>query len=169
MPPGRSEAAAALGASPLPSRCCPLLLGAASTCYLLLKPPGPLKEQADVTRGLRENSRVRAPPTFCVKREHTARHLFNTMPSRKRVLCWAHPHILMPLCVPCVAAHSCPTPCNPVVCSPPGSSVYRDSPGKNTGVGYHALLLGIFPAQGLNPGLPHCWRILYYLSQCSLF
>ena len=62
-----------------------------------------------------------------------------------------------------------PTPCNPVVCSPPGSSVYRVSPGKNTGVGYHALLLGIFPAQGLNPGLPHCWRILYYLSQCSLF
>ena len=28
-----------------------------------------------------------------------------------------------------------------------------DSPGKNTGVGYHALLQGIFPTQGLNPCL----------------
>ena len=39
-----------------------------------------------------------------------------------------------------------------------------DSPGKNTGVGCHALLQGIFPAQGLNPGLPHCRQILYRLS-----
>ena len=30
-------------------------------------------------------------------------------------------------------------------CSPPGSSVYGDSPGKNTGVGCHSLLQGIFP------------------------
>ena len=29
--------------------------------------------------------------------------------------------------------------------SPPGSSVHGDSPGKNTGVGCHALLQGIFP------------------------
>ena len=27
-------------------------------------------------------------------------------------------------------------------CSPPSSSVHRDSPGKNTGVGCHALLQG---------------------------
>ena len=33
-------------------------------------------------------------------------------------------------------------------CSPPGSSVHEDSPGKNTGVGCHALLQGIFPTQG---------------------
>ena len=26
------------------------------------------------------------------------------------------------------------------LCSPPGSSVHEDSPGKNTGVGCHALL-----------------------------
>ena len=39
-----------------------------------------------------------------------------------------------------------------------------DSPGKNTGVGYHALLQGIFPTQGLNPGLPLCRQILYHLS-----
>ena len=49
-------------------------------------------------------------------------------------------------------------------CSPPGSSVHRDSPGKNTGMGCHALLQGIFPTQGLNPGLPHCRQIAYHLS-----
>ena len=42
----------------------------------------------------------------------------------------------------------CPTLCNPMDCSPPGSSVHGDSPGKNTGVGCHALLQGIFPTQG---------------------
>ena len=32
--------------------------------------------------------------------------------------------------------------------SPPGSSVHGDFPGKNTEVGCHALLQGIFPTQG---------------------
>ena len=36
--------------------------------------------------------------------------------------------------------------------------------GQNTGVGFHSLLQGIFPAQGSNPSLPHCWRILQELS-----
>ena len=55
-----------------------------------------------------------------------------------------------------VKVKSCPTLCDPMDCSPPGSSVHGDSPGKNTGVGCHALLQGIFPTQGSNPGLPHC-------------
>ena len=38
-------------------------------------------------------------------------------------------------------------------CSPPGFSVHGDSSGKNTEVGCHILLQGIFPTQGLNPGL----------------
>ena len=46
----------------------------------------------------------------------------------------------------------------------PGSSIHGDSPGKNTGVGCHVLLQGIFPTQGLNPGLLHCRQILYHLS-----
>ena len=33
-------------------------------------------------------------------------------------------------------------------CSLPGSSVHGDSPGKNTGLGCHFLLQGIFPTQG---------------------
>ena len=39
-----------------------------------------------------------------------------------------------------------------------------DSPGQNTGVGSLSLLQGIFPIQGLNPGLPHCRWILYQQS-----
>ena len=38
-------------------------------------------------------------------------------------------------------------------CSLPGSSVHGNSPGKNTGVGCHSFLQGIFLTQGLNPGL----------------
>ena len=38
------------------------------------------------------------------------------------------------------------------------------SQGKNTGVGCHALLQGIFPTQGSNLGLLHCRQILYLLS-----
>ena len=36
---------------------------------------------------------------------------------------------------------------DPMDCSPPGSSVHGDSPGKNTEAGCHALLQGIFPTQ----------------------
>ena len=64
----------------------------------------------------------------------------------------------------CVVAQSCLTLRNTEDCSPPGSSVHGDPPGKNTGVGCHALLQGIFPTQGSSPGLPHCRRILYSLN-----
>ena len=46
----------------------------------------------------------------------------------------------------------------------PGSSVHGDSLGRNIGVGGHALLQGIFPTQGLNPGLLYCRWIVYQLS-----
>ena len=63
-----------------------------------------------------------------------------------------------------LVAHLCPTLCDPMDYSPPGSSVHGDSSGKNTGVGCHALFQGIFLTQGLNPGLPYCRQILYHLS-----
>ena len=50
----------------------------------------------------------------------------------------------------CLVAQSCPTVCDPMDWSPPGSSVHGDSPGKNTGVGCHVLLQGTFPTQGWN-------------------
>ena len=63
-----------------------------------------------------------------------------------------------------LVTQSCPTLCNPMDCSLPGSSAHGDSPGKNTRVGCHTLLQGIFQTQGSNPSLLHCrWR-LYCLS-----
>ena len=51
----------------------------------------------------------------------------------------------------CLVAQLCLTLCDPR--SLPGSSVHGDSPGKNTGVGCHFLLQGIFLTQGSNPCL----------------
>ena len=69
------------------------------------------------------------------------------------------------LCVhACLVTQLCPTLCNPVGYSPPGLSDHGASPGKKTGVGCHALLQGIFPTQGSNPGLRHCKQIFYHLS-----
>jgi len=60
-------------------------------------------------------------------------------------------------------SHSVVSDCDPMDCSPPGSSVLGDSSNKNTGVGCcDALLQGIFPTQGLNPGVLHSRRILYH-------
>ena len=58
----------------------------------------------------------------------------------------------------CLVTQSYATLCNTMDCCPPGSSVHRDSPGKNTGEGCHALLQVIFPTQRLNPGLPLAGR-----------
>ena len=63
-----------------------------------------------------------------------------------------------------LSAQSCLTFCNLMDCKLPDSSVHGDSPGKNTRVGSHDLLQGIFPTQGLNPGLLHCRHILYCLN-----
>ena len=59
---------------------------------------------------------------------------------------------------------SCLTLCDPMDYNPPASSVPGDSPSKNTRVGCHSLLQGIFPTQGSNPSLPHYRQILYCLS-----
>ena len=64
----------------------------------------------------------------------------------------------------CLVTQSCPTLCHPMACSLPGSSVHVESLGRNNGVGSHTLLQGIFPSQGLNPGLPHCRWVLSCLS-----
>ena len=53
-------------------------------------------------------------------------------------------------CMHAKLLQSCPTLCDPMDYSLPGSSVHWDSPGKDIGVSCHALLQGIFPAQELN-------------------
>ena len=64
----------------------------------------------------------------------------------------------------CLAIQSCLTLCNPTDCSPPGSLCPWDFPGKNTGVGCHFLLQGIFPIQGSNPHLLR-WQADFLFSQ----
>ena len=54
-----------------------------------------------------------------------------------------------------IVTKSCLTLCNPTNYSPPGCP--WDSPGKNTGVGCHFLLQGVFPTQESNPCLLH-WQ-----------
>ena len=82
-----------------------------------------------------------------------------------RVLWWYRAKICPPLKrLKCLVAHSCPTLCDPVNCSPPGSSVHRDSPGTNTGVGCHVFSRGSSLPQGSSPGVSHCRQILYPLS-----
>ena len=71
-------------------------------------------------------------------------------------------------------AQSCLTPCGPMDCSLPGSSIHGifqarvlewgAIPSKSTGVGCQFLLQGIFLTQRLNPGLPNCRQMLYFLS-----
>ena len=62
-----------------------------------------------------------------------------------------------------LVAQSQLTLCGPVDCSPPELLCPWNSPGKNTGVGSHSLLQGIFLSQGSNPCLLHWRRILYHL------
>ena len=57
-----------------------------------------------------------------------------------------------------LVAQPYPTVCDPMDCSPPVFLCPWDFPGKNTGVGWHALLQGVFPTQGLNPLLLH-WQV----------
>ena len=49
---------------------------------------------------------------------------------------------------------SCLTLCDPMDCSPPGSSGHGDCPGKNTGVGCHALLRGFFLTEPMSLKFP---------------
>ena len=58
----------------------------------------------------------------------------------------------------------CPTLCDPMDYSLPGSSVHWDSPGKKTREGCQAPRQVIFRTQGSIPLLLHCRRILYLLS-----
>ena len=72
--------------------------------------------------------------------------------------------VVITVCV-CSVVQSSLTVCDPINRSPPRLLCLWDSPGKNTGVGCHFLLQGIFPTQGSNPSLLsllHCRCILYH-------
>ena len=67
-------------------------------------------------------------------------------------------------CMHAKSLQLCQILCNPIDWSLPSSSVHGDSPGKNTGVGCHALLQGIFLTQESNPWVLY----LLYLQVGSL-
>ena len=58
--------------------------------------------------------------------------------------------------------------CDPMDWEPTRLLCPWDSPGKNTGVGCHCLLQGIFPTRGSNLGLLHCRKILYHHCLCPM-
>ena len=69
------------------------------------------------------------------------------------------------LCVCVLVTQSRPTLCNPMDCSPPGSSVHGILQARILEWGCHASTRESSPStQGLNPGLLHCRWILYHLS-----
>ena len=85
-------------------------------------------------------------------------YMYGWIPS---LFTWNYHNVVNRLCaVLCLVTQFCLTFCNPMSCSPPGSSVHGDSPGQNTGLGCHPLGEGIFPTQGSNPGLLHCRQTL---------
>ena len=86
--------------------------------------------------------------------------LYNTLSRFVIALLLKSKHLL------CLAAQLCPTLRNPMDRGAWRATVHGDSPGKKTGVDFHALLQGIFPAQGSNHCLLHCRQILY--SLCHL-
>ena len=53
-----------------------------------------------------------------------------------------------------LAAESCLTLCDPMDCSPPGSSVHADSPGRNTRAGLPGPPPGDLPNPGIKPRSP---------------
>ena len=64
----------------------------------------------------------------------------------------------------CFVDQSCPTLCDPMDCSPPGSSVHGILQPRILEWAAISSSRGMFPNQGPNPRLLHCRRILYCLN-----
>ena len=67
-----------------------------------------------------------------------------------------------PVCL-CLVVQLCPTLCDPMDFSSPGSSTHGILQARIMEWVSHAHLQGIFPIQGSNPVLPHCRQMLYHL------
>ena len=69
---------------------------------------------------------------------------------------------IMLCCV--LVAQLCPSLCNPMDCSPPGSSMHGSLQARTLEWAAISSSRGIFPTQGSNPDLLHCREILYHLN-----
>ena len=84
-----------------------------------------------------------------------------------RVMLLDFPHVYLLFPYVYLVIQSCPTLCDPMDYSLPGSPVHGSFSGKNTGEGCHFLLQGIILTQGSNTCylcLLHCRQILYLQS-----
>ena len=95
---------------------------------------------------------------ICTSHVHSST-IYNSQKARQQPKCPLTGEWIKRWYAVCSVAQLCLTLCDLMDCSPPD---YGDSIGKNTGVGCHALFQGIFPTQGLNPGLSNCRWILYH-------
>ena len=77
-------------------------------------------------------------------------------------------NIMLYVHYPYLVAQSCLTFCDLMNCQPARLFCPWNSPGKNTGVGCHSLLQGIFLTQGSNMGLLQHTQILYCLRYISI-
>ena len=101
------------------------------------------------------------------KRDHASGSPFILQGSEQRprpcsALSCRHLHLPYGVAVVLVA-QLCPT-LQPHRLYPAGLLCPWNSPGKNTGVGCHSLLQGIFLPQGWNLGLLHCRQIVCHLT-----
>ena len=101
-----------------------------------------------------KNQRNENPQTAKAEKEATYRNPTEQTGIKCRKLesmhCCQHFKSVCVVRVPDKLLQSCPVLCNSMDCSSPGSSVHGILQAKNTGVGCHALLQGIFPTQGWN-------------------
>ena len=113
-------------------KCCPLL-------------PLNLQHQPNIWVDQTKHQRLQATPLHSEPSpSHRLSSVFVSFYSRtcREMVC---------ACTRAKLLQSCPTLCDPMGYSLPGSSVHGDSPGKNTGVGCHALLQGDLPYPGIEP------------------
>ena len=83
------------------------------------------------------------------------------MATHSSVLAWRIPGTVEPGGLPSMGSHSVRHDWSDLVAAAAEASLCPwNFSGKNTGMGCHFLLQGIFPTQGLNPWLLHCSWIL---------
>ena len=76
------------------------------------------------------------------------------------VVCGRGPYV----CVCVLVTQLCPTLCDPMDCTHPGSSVHGILQATTLEQVPISFSRGIFPTQGWNPGVLHCRQIPYHLS-----
>ena len=136
-------------------------------CQLLTTDRGK-KSTLSITPTLRYSflDGIRSSSQHQVPQEERTEHPFFEQKMKDQCMLWVYrPDVLMKeLSTAPVESESESCPVVSSSSRPHGLYSPWNSPGQNTWVGSLSHLQGIFPTQGLNPGLLHCRRVLYQLS-----